>query len=219
MKKVLLIAACAVFALGANAQDEAASSSKRMWLGGSTGFASGSHSDDNDKLNDYSTTSWSFGPEFGFMLNDKMAIGLALTVKGQSASYEDTKKTEIASGGFEVNPFFRYYFAGNDKLKFFGQLNVAIGSGTRTTSVITAPVTPDKEVSYGTFGAGVNVGVQYWLKDNWSILSSIGVLGYESTVHKDGTKDANGKDQQDSDSSFGLNADFADLNFALIFHF
>ena len=217
MKKVLLIAACAVFTLGANAQDEGSSSSKKMWLGGTVAFGSGSSTNENNATQNTSSSRWEFGPEFGYMLNEKMAIGLALSLNGSSWSQDNADEDKSSSFGYEVTPFFRYYFAEAGNFKFLGQLNLGFGGGSTSREDNTGVTYEDG--TYSTLNVGINPGVQYWFNDKWSMISTIGLLGYQSRTDKDGYKDANGKDNEVSNSGFGIGADFTSLDFSLIFHF
>jgi len=221
MKKLVLIAACAMFAFGAQAQDEAkseaSSSSKKMWLGGSGGFSSGSFTDENQALNNASTFEWHAGPEFGFMLGEKAAVGISLLLQSSATTYDNLTEDKNGSFGYEVTPFFRYYFASYRKFKFFGQFNVGFGGGATVKDDNTA--IEYKDGSYSTLNIGIVPGIQYWFTDNWSMTSSIGLLGYGKRSEKTGYKDINDKDIEESVSGFAMGADLADLNFSLIFHF
>lgn len=220
MKKIItMLAVLATVSLNAQEAASPASSAgttKKMWLSGNVGFGT-----DNEK-DGPSSSNWTFGPSFGYFLNDKMAIGLGLNLNGSKSvdpdsppsTYEDTDKLM----GWQVAPFFRYYFAGAGNFRFFGDLYVGIGGGTRTFES-TNPAFTTTEIKYGTFGAGIRPGFQYWFNNNWSMSSSIGILSFDSRTDDKGGKDAAGKSTEVKSSQLNLNANFAALNFAFYFHF
>ena len=220
MKKIIaMLAVLATVSLNAQEASPAstAGTTKKMWLSGSAGFGN-----DNEK-DGPSSSNWNFGPSFCYFLNDKMAIGLGVGLNGTKyvqdidvagTIYERTDK----SSGWQVAPFFRYYFAGTGNFRFFGDLYVAIGGGKNTFEQ-TTPGFTTTEVKYGTFGAGLRPGVQYWFNNNWSMSSSIGILSFDSRTDDKGGKDAAGKSTEVKSSQLNLNANFAALNFAFYFHF
>jgi hypothetical protein len=222
MKKSVFILLAVLATAGLKAQDAPISAStagttKKMWLSGNAGFGA-----DNEK-DGPSSSNWNFGPSFGYFLNDKMAIGLGVGLNGGKTVQEFNVGTTIyertdKSMGWQVAPFFRYYFAGTGNFRFFGDLYVAIGGGNNTTEQ-TTPGFTTAEVKYGTFGAGLRPGVQYWFNNNWSMASSIGILSFDSRTDDKGGKDAAGKSTEVKSSQLNLNANFAALNFAFYFHF
>lgn len=210
MKKIIIMLAV-VAATGLNAQDAASGgTTKKMWLSGNAGFGT-----DNVKDGDKSSN-WNFGPAFGFFLNQKMAIGLGVGLNGTkhvepftNPDYERTTKTM----GWQVAPFFRYYFAGAGNFKFFGDLYVAIGGG-KTTFESTQAGATTSETKYGTFGAGLRPGMQYWFNEKWSMASSIALIGFNSRTDNKGVSNGEVKSSQ-----LDLDVNFAAISFALYFHF
>ena len=79
MKKLVFITACTFLTVGAQAQNEGSSDNK-MWLGGSAKFNSMLHADSDYNTNylgvnkDFNDTRWSVGPQFGYLLNKKLAV-------------------------------------------------------------------------------------------------------------------------------------------------
>lgn len=219
MKKSVFILLAVLATAGLKAQDaaSAAGTTKKMWLSGNVGFGT-----DNQK-DGPSSSNWNFGPSFGFFLNDKMAIGLGVGLGGTKQVQDivispDTYERTQKSMGWQVAPFFRYYFAGAGNFRFFGDLYVAIGGGKNTTEQ-TTPGFTTTEVKYGTFGAGLRPGVQYWFNNKWSMASSIGILSFDSRTDNKGGKDAAGKSTEVKTSQLNLNLNFSALNFAFYFHF
>lgn len=218
MKKIIIMLAV-VAATGLNAQEAASSggTTKKMWLSGGAGFGTNNFKDGDKNSN------WNFGPNFGFFLNDKMAIGVGLNLDGTknvheytsgASTYEGTTKTM----GWTAMPFFRYYFAGAGNFRFFGDLYVAIGGG-KTNYETTEPGITASEVKNGTFGAGLRPGFQYWFNEKWSMSSSIAILGFNSRTDDKGGKDAAGKSTEVKSSQLDLNVNFTSINFMLYYHF
>ena len=169
-----------------------------MWIGGQAGISS-STNDNDDK-----SATGVFGPNFGYMLNDKMAIGLGL-LYSNTTEEDGATEVETKSNLFEIAPFFRYYKSLGDNCSLYGELEVAIGSGK-------SEVDGNDAGEFSTFGFGIAPGIQYWFHDNWSINTEIGVLGFDSTTDKSGEEDF-----KSSEFNFGL--DLTSLSFGLNFHF
>ena len=140
MKKVLLMAIGLIAGTTIYAQDEtttessspSSSSSNRMFIGGTAGFFSEGFSHASDDSREVNTNSWVVGPTFAFMLSDKMGVGINLSVDGSTTKYENIDKDIEKMSGYSFQPFFRYYFAGTETLKFYGDLAVKIGGGKST---------------------------------------------------------------------------------------
>ena len=215
MKKILLIAAGLMLSAGTFAQ-EGASSGNKMWIGGTAGFNSGGTKDKGDDTNSQSTFKYNVGPSFGYMLNEKMAVGINVMFGADNSTQNNATEDKTANSGYNFQPFFRYYFAGSDNFKFYGDLAVGFGGGNTTWSDNTGA---SNESKYGTFDLGVTAGAQYWFTPDWSMASSIGLLGYNSHTSNKGQTDAAGKSKENVTSDFGLNATFSTLNFSFFYHF
>jgi hypothetical protein len=195
MKKTILAICTVCITSVAMAQDD---EGNKMWIGGMAGISSST--EDND---DKSFTGV-FGPNFGYMLNEKMAIGLGLTYTS-TTSEDGGSEIETKSNVFEIAPFFRYYKSLGDNCALYGELEVAIGSGK-------TEVDGNDAGEYSTFGVGIAPGIQYWFHENWSINTEIGALGFDSTTDKSGEEDY-------KSSSFEFGLDLTSLTFGLNFHF
>ena len=97
--------------------------SNKMWLSGNVGFGT-----DNTKDGE-TNSNWNFGPSFGYFLNDKMAVGIGVDFSGSTSKRNDTKNEIRKSSGWEISPFFRYYFAGAGNFRFFGEAYLGFGGG------------------------------------------------------------------------------------------
>ena len=203
MKKVLLIAVGLVFGTTLIAQEEAGGN--KMWIGGTVSFGTSSVKDASN------SSDYTVGPSFGYMLNDKAAVGLNLTFDGSTFKHNNNDNEVDKSSGYNIAPFFRYYFAGKGDFKFYGDLNVAFGGGTDKTESDDPNQVRDSK--YSSFGFGINPGVQYWFTPNWSMASTIGLLDYSSrTSNKD-------QNNESTTNDFDFGATFSTLNFSFFYHF
>lgn len=173
MKKVLLTIALAAFAFAANAQFVVSGSASFSTNGGSTyglfeTTETGVNNAERNVPNNISNL-FTFGPSIGYMLNDKMQVGLGfgLTINynknfgvnrinpatGVSYAYsnpnldaEDWRK--VSSVDFTIAPYFRYYFMEVGKFNFFCQANVKWTiNGRPTTHVFATKI--DANATYG----------------------------------------------------------------------
>jgi len=222
MKKTLLIVLSILFAIGVEAQGTANTSSNqgsgaRMWIGGSGGFYSSNDKFVDNSTKDLSSFEYNIGPSFGFMLNDKMAVGINVSFNSLTKKRNNNTSDETINTGYAFQPFFRYYFAGMDNFKFYGDIAASFGGGKSKFTDNTG--NKDREQKYGTFGLGLYAGAQYWFTPSWSMASSIGLLGYNSKTSNKGETDNKGNSIEEKTSGFGLNATFSSLSFSLFYHF
>ncbi|MEN8137567.1 MAG: outer membrane beta-barrel protein [Bacteroidota bacterium] len=188
MKKLFLIAFGLVIMSGAQAQEDqktqqsnTSSNSTTMWLGGGINYTS----TNGDGI-------FTLAPSFGMMINENMAIGGTLQLSGGSNT-----------SGWALIPYFRYYMPVTDKFSLYGDAYIAIAGGDNDT-------TDDNFGSYSAWGIGVSPGVQYWFTPQWSISTTVGRVGYQSSKFEN---------QNDPDTKFNLNVDFTAINFSLLYHF
>jgi len=158
MKKVLLCAAFAVFALTTtNAQDEDSSmgfSKSDLYVSGSVGLASVS-SDGN------SNTAYSISPEIGYFLSDNIALEADLT-------YSDAGVDDSSAFGIGVGAV--YYFSPAEQFSF------SIGGGFDYNS---ADAGADTKLN--TMFIGVLPGMSYFVSDSFALRAAVGSLGYSSS--------------------------------------
>lgn len=97
-KQIFMLAVIACLTLTARAQEEG-----QYWIGGSLNFKSTEVKDD-EKVN-----AFSFGPQFGYGLSDKWAIGVNLLYSHAKAEdLESSIKNDLKTNGFGFAPFARY---------------------------------------------------------------------------------------------------------------
>ena len=156
MKKLLAFTVALAIMAGVVAQDEQEKTSVNegdkptMWLGGEVTFGSMSNLD------------FTFGPSYGLMLSENIAVGAALVFSSGDNAYE-----------WGLEPYFRYYLPVVDQFSFYGDAFLGIGGGDNATNLDGG--------DYSTLDFGARVGLQYWFVPSWSVAASTNVLTYTST--------------------------------------
>jgi hypothetical protein len=203
MKKIILSAAMLAFTIGA-----AYAQSGSLYIGGAAGFGSGERASSatvggTTTTSKVTASSWNVGPEVGYFLADDMSVGLALGVGGDSdntPSAVGSSKDE--SSNFGATVYFRKFFKVADSFSTFGGVNVGLGSGAGKS---TFTPTSGSSVESGKFttsslGANLNFGFAWAPSAKWTVVGSMGVLGYnsDSRVNDDAVKSTT------TNSGFGL---------------
>ncbi len=177
-----------------------------MWLGGNAGFMT------NNVKDGSSSSAYMFGPQVGYMLGEKAAVGLNLIVNGTTVNQNDNQENVTKMTGWTIEPFFRYYFAGTGDFSFFGDAKIGFGGGNTTLS---EKDQEDLKSTYSNFGINLAPGVQWWFNESWSMNASVGVLGYNSQTDNTDLD----KEFQTTTNNFGLIAGFNTLDIGLYWHF
>ncbi len=179
MKKPLLVTIAAIVVASAHGQGGS------WYVGGVASYQNSS----NDAGTEFSSTSWSFGPEVGTFFNADWSAGLALGLSGSSSKNEDGDISK--SSMFAPTLYGRRWWKAGDRLGIFAGLDLSFGTGA-TTNFMPQEV----EAESSSFGANLNTGVAYALADRWTLLFKFAGLGYTSKKEGDVTT-----------NTFGLLAD------------
>lgn len=199
MKKLLLIAAAAVFGLSnVNAQDENTTggfAEGDVYVSGTVGF--NSQSQDETKFN-----SVNFMPSVGYFISEKIALEFNLLIGSQKQEF----------GGFEDKQ--SQFGAGLGATYFFtpaSQFSFTVGAGVSYTSSKEEEDGVDEDFKSDIIGIAVAPGVSYFVSDCLALRASIGALSYTSEkADFEGAEAIN---------SFGLNLNLSDINFGLTYKF
>lgn len=204
MKKFFMTIAAVAVAATMNAQ---------VYVGGNIGVTSQSQ-DGN------STTKVSFNPEVGYMFNDKMGVGMELTIlthgEQATANYDNgniEKKTPTTIG---FAPYFRYKFVNNDNLDLF--VDAAFVFATTSASNVEIPGVYSGYINKATnaFGFAIKPGVAYKATDHLSFVAKLGLLGFTSEkVDVSGAKARNTFNFMVGTDNFASNV----LEFGLFYNF
>ena len=195
MKKLLLIAAVAVFGLtNVNAQDDNTTggfAEGDIYASGMVGFNS-------SKQGDFKTNSVMFSPSVGYFISENIALELNLLVG--SAEDEDDDKTSNLGAGLGAT----YFFTPASQFSF------TVGAGVSYTNTKFEP-NGGGEAKFNTFGFAIAPGLNYFVSDCIALRASIGALSYTSAK-----ADADGAEAL---NNFGLNLDLTDINFGITYKF
>lgn len=178
MKKIFAFAVMAIMALGVFAQNN-------LYVGGSFGFWRNS-SDNN--------TTVQILPEIGYNLSENAAIG---TVIGYDYNYNDGLKRSLVV----FDPYVRYAFFNNDRVRLFVDGGVDLGFGK-------SKIGDTSSKTAVTYGIGIKPGISYAISDNFSLVAHLGFIGY-----KGGNKASHEPDQG------GLMFDGNNLSFGMYYNF
>lgn len=168
MKK-LILSAVAVFAFGfVNAQEGQSFgfSEGDIIVEGNIGFGS-----TNDKNTETKTSSFNFNPKAGYFISDDLALGLDLGFGSNKSETMGTTTSDMSVVGF--GGFARYYFLDlGARFKTYGEFG--IGYATANDKIA--------EVKYNTLGAGVTLGINYFITESFAINFALAdILSYTSS--------------------------------------
>ena len=127
--------------------------SKGQWLlSGSISWSNNNSDNSQDSghttSNKSKSKAYSFSPKAAYLLNDRLALGLAFGVSRGTSNQErlseqsqdqTERKSETISRGLSVSPFIRYYQPIQDRFGFYGQAKAGYRSTkleTERTSIV-----------------------------------------------------------------------------------
>lgn len=116
-------------------------------------------------------TEFSFSPSVGYFIYNNLSVGIGL-------DYSLFKSSQYKGEFVAIIPFARYYFAKQDKLKFFGQAGLGLLSSNIKSRAADDGFVPNK-INELTYHAGV--GASYFFTKNVALE---GVLQYKSIEYK-----------------------------------
>ncbi len=183
MKKALLTVALAVATLvGANAQ---------WFVGGGIGFNTNTAKDgDGNQL--YKSNEFTFTPEVGYSLTEKLDVGLDLSIGTEKT--KEGADPEAKGSSWAVAPFAQYSFIEFGKFKVIGKASLSVGGTSgydidATTGDI--ELAGDDKLKMMAFGLNITPSLHYVLSDKFTVFGNLNflTLGFNSaTVKYDGDK-------------------------------
>lgn len=222
MKKIILSVSMALMSTVAFSQIE----SGTMFLGGSFGFSSGSSENTvgPTTTDGPETSSFNLAPSFGYMLTDKIGVGLRIGLNNNSTTqtgvdgggaFEQEDKTNITM----VGAFGRYYLpVAGDKLFWHVDLGFDIGFGSNTSTFTQGGTTVETEQDINTLGIGLRPGFDYFVGDKWALEMNWGFIGYDSYTTTTPAENGN-PEQENSNSEFGADFDFTQFGIGARWYF
>ena len=220
MRKLLSIVTLLMCTLIASAQEAG-----NMWIGGSLG---GQYTKQGK---DAEIKSFNIGPEFGYILSDKIGVGIELNLgygkaETQSAlldeSFYSLSKSEVRSREYSVTPFVRYSFLKGKHGAIFldGGLHYGYSFDKKSSITahyelpagMTAPTVMEylSETKVHSYGIGFRPGFALNLSEKFSFIGKIGVLGYTHEKETISKSTAN---------SYNLSFDMENISIGAIYTF
>ncbi|MFZ0599684.1 MAG: outer membrane beta-barrel protein [Flavobacterium sp.] len=138
-----------------------------MFLEGSIKISTGGESD-----------YYGFSPKFGYLLNDKFAVGAKLNYSSEKEEAVPQTKTNV----FGVGAFARYYFLELDKKRFKAFAEAGLGFGSNKTKITGIEDDTDNSIT-----ADITVGLNYFVTKNIAVTFTLAnVLAYNSVSPENG---------------------------------
>jgi long-subunit fatty acid transport protein len=204
MKKIMMTLAAVAVAATMNAQG---------YVGGNIGFSNST--DKTSAAAEVTSTGFAIAPEFGYKLDDKMAVGIALGFgytnnKIENTTTNPTTSVESKVTTFSIKPYLRYQCltAGNFNVFVDGGLNFASQSQKDMKAAMD-------------FGLFVSPGIAYNVSEKWSIVAHLNdmfTFGYS----KKAIPDVAGAPDAPSSISAGLSTggfNLGSLTFGVYYNF
>lgn len=129
----------------------------------------------NDKNTEEKSSQFNFNPKAGYFISEDFAIGLQLGL-GSSKVTNDITDSEVTNSRFNAGVFGRYYFLDLGKrFKTFTELGLNYNTTKNKINDV------DDDIKTNGFGAGVGLGINYFVKDNIAITFGLSdVLSYRT---------------------------------------
>ncbi len=153
-----------------------------------------------DAGNSVETSGFQFSPRAGLFLNDHTSIGIAL---GYSSNKQEANTNEQKVGLFTFGAYARFYKPVVDKLYFFLEPSVTLGSGTVKT-------TGNPDIDTNTFAIALQPGINYFLSDKLALEATVGRLFYSRNK-------AEGSGNSTEQDSYGLDFSPSNISFGISF--
>lgn len=164
MKKILLVAAIALFGLTANAQDKENKGLQGAW------WATSQLGYSQTKTGDVKSSNLMVLPLVGYFVSPSVTVGAGvgtINIKAENAT-GTVAKTNL----FVAEPLVRKYWNVAGKMYFFGQLAVPIITGKETES----------ELKVSQFGLAMSSGLDFFVTKNFSVEFSYNLANFSSTT-------------------------------------
>lgn len=120
---------------------------------------------------------YGFSPKFGYLLNDKFAVGAKLNYASNKV-----ETTQVETNVFGVGAFARYYFLELDKKRLKTYAEAGLGFGRNKTDIPNVGSDTDNSLT-----ADITVGLNYFVTKNIAVTFVLAnMLSYNSVSPEDG---------------------------------
>lgn len=208
-----------------NSLGEGPMTSGRWYLGGMLGFTvqTEKHEDTGTTTDGPKTTNFDFIPSFGYVLNDKWAVGLGIGYESQSVKTIETDfdgndvELKNSLGQFVIMPMVGYYTQLTNNLYCIPYFYFGFGFGTTKNEFLDFDgqvATLEGKIS--SFEVGVAPSLKYFFSNYWAISLAYGSLFYQNTTI---TPDKENTDHKNKTASYGLDLNLSSINLGLYYFF
>lgn len=194
MKKLMIMAAFLLATISASAQ---------VYIGGGVSFHS-TKPQTVEGVDVDTKTAISILPEIGYKLEDNLSIGIGL-------GYSHSKQGDRKDDAFSIEPYIRYTFAKWNKVGFFGEAGFGYQHTKNSVEKEIGNSTLETSTKENTWYIGVRPGISIDVTDNFTFITKIGWLGYQSTKED--------VDKAKASSDFGLDLSGSNIQFSLLYNF
>ena len=175
----------------------------QVFVGGSLGFDSRSGSQEIGGItyDDPTSISFSFSPQAGYTLSEKILTGIRLDFGWEHINSNDDPEVVTNTTGISLSPFVRYYIAHVNKFSLYGQAQPMVAFSTIRSKLdgdaVDGPYTT-------TLGITAYPGIAFDLNERIQLNASVNLfnLGFTYQIVKDG-----GKKSRSTESGFSIDLD------------
>ena len=197
----------------------------RWYLGGTLGFTvqTEKHEDAGTTTDGPKTTNFDFVPSFGWVLNDKLVLGLGIGYTSTSTKTFETdfdgNEVELKdkAGQFVIIPRVGYYSQLTNNLYCIPYFYIGFGFGSTKNEFLDfdgSVSSVDGKIS--SFEVGIAPSLKYFFSNYWAISLAYGRLYYESITI---TPDKDNSDHKNKAASYGLDLNLTSINLGLYYFF
>ena len=196
----------------------------RWYLGGMLGFTvqTQKHIDGSNESKGPKTTNFDIIPSFGYVINDKWAVGLGIgyasTCTKTFESDIDGNEVELKNrvGQFVFVPRVGYYKQLTNNLYCIPYFYIGFGFGNTSNESILFGEVVKTEGKISSFEVGIAPSLKYFFSNYWAISLAYGKLYYQGITN---TPDKENSDHTNKTASYGLDLNLTSINLGLYYFF
>ena len=197
----------------------------RWYLGGMLGFTAQTekHIDGSNESKGPKTTNFNIIPSFGYVINDKWAVGLGIGYESQSVKTIGTdldgNDVDLKNkfGQFVIMPRVGYFRQLTNNLYCIPYFYIGFGFGsTKDESIGFDGQVTTLEGKISSFEVGIAPSLKYFFSNYWAISLAYGKLYYQGITY---TPNKENTDHKNKTASYGLDLNLTSINLGLYYFF
>ena len=207
-----------------NSFGEGPMSAGRWYLGGMLAFTvqTEKHEDAGTTTDGPKTTNFDIIPSFGWVLNDKLVLGLGIGYASTSTKTFETdfdgNEIELKDkvGQFVFVPRVGYYKQLTSNLYCIPYFYIGFGFGNTSNETILFGEVVKTEGKISSFEVGIAPSLKYFFSNYWAISLAYGKLYYQNVTN---TPDKDNTDHKNKTANYGLDLNLTSINLGLYYFF